>query len=189
VTVPRSPQPAGDVPAAGGTSRGDLQSVLVEEATKKSALLWLTIGAAPARAAWHVWVDGAAYVVSGGGEQPLPGIDTAEQALVTVRSKDKGVRLVSWVAHVQQVEPGTEAWEAAARELQSKRLNAPDGEAAPQRWARESRITRLQPTGEVLERPGAMPTQSGAAPPRPTPATTRGPLPFVIGKGTRRKRR
>jgi hypothetical protein len=176
------------VPRSQEQGRDDLQSAVVAEATKKSTMLWVTIGSAPPRAVWHVWADGAAYVVTGGAEQPLPGIDGAEQVLVTVRSKDKGARLVTWVARAQHLEPGTDAWDAAAGELHPKRLNAPDGEAQPQRWARESRITRLEPTGEVLERPGAMPTRSGAAPPRPTRATTRGPLPFVIGKGTRRKR-
>jgi len=177
VIAPQSPEPEGDLPAA-----------VVAEASKKSGLLWLTIGSGPPRAVWHAWAEGAAYVVSGGIEQPLPGIEDAEQVLVTVRSKDKGARLVTWVAHAQRVEPGTQQWETAVRELHPKRLNAPDGDRQPERWARESRITRLEPTGEVRERPGAMPTSSGAAAPRPTRATTRGALPFVIGRATKRPR-
>jgi hypothetical protein len=171
--------------------RDDFEMALVEEATKKSGLVWVAIGgpSALARAVWHVWQDGAAYLVVGGAEQQLPGIEAATEATVTVPSKDKGARLVAWVARPSVVDPGSELWAAVVPTLHAKRLNAPDGEAQPARWARESRIIRLEPTGEVLERPGAMPTRSEAAPPRPTRATTRGPLPFVIGRATGRKRR
>ena len=38
---------------------------LVEEATKKSGLIWVK-GALPgARALWHVWHDGAVYATTG----------------------------------------------------------------------------------------------------------------------------
>jgi hypothetical protein len=170
--------------------RDEFEMALVAEATKKSGLVWLRIGeSAYAHAAWHVWLDDAAYVVCGGAEQPLAGLDTAERVLVTVRSKDKGGRLVTWVARPYVVEAGSPRWAVAAPALHGKRLNAPDGEEQPARWASESRIVRLEPTGEVLERPGVMPTSSQAAPPRPTRATTRGPLPFVIGRATGRRRR
>jgi len=170
--------------------RDAFETALVEEATKKSGLIWVWIGeSAYAHAAWHVWLDGAAYVVTGGAEQPLPGLETATRVVVTVPSKDKGGRLVTWVARPHVLEPGSEQWAAAAPALHAKRLNARDGEEQPARWARESLIVRLEPTGEVLERPGSMPTRSQAAPPPPTRATTRGPLPFVIGRATGRKRR
>jgi hypothetical protein len=170
--------------------RDDFEMALVEEATKKSGLIWVRVNeTGDARPAWHVWLDGAAYVVCGGAEQSLPDLETAAQAVVTVPSKDKGGRLVTWVARPYVIEPGSERWAAAAPALQAKRLNARDGEQQPARWARESRIVRLEPTGEVLERPGTMPSGSQAAPPRPTRATTRGPLPFVIGRATGRKRR
>jgi hypothetical protein len=170
--------------------RDEFEMALVAEATKKAGLVWLQIGSSPyARAAWHVWLDGAAYVVYGGAEQPLPGLESADRVVVTVPSKDKGGRLVTWVARPHLVEPGSAQWDTAAPALHAKRLNAPDGEQQPARWARESRIVRLEPTGEVLERPGAMPTRSQAAPPRPSRATTLGPLPFVIGRATGRRRR
>jgi hypothetical protein len=172
--------------------RDDFEMALVEEAAKKSGVIWVRpLDAAPssAQAAWHAWLDGAAYVVTGGAEQRLPAIDTATEVVVTVPSKDKGGRLVTWVARPSLVEPGSAQWDAAVPVLHAKRLNAPDGEAQPARWARESRVIRLEPTGEVLERPGAMPTRSQAAPPRPTRAITRGRLPFVIGRATGRRRR
>jgi len=172
--------------------RDEYEMALVEEATKKSGVIWVRPASAPpssARAAWHVWVEGAAYVVTGGHEQRIPGIDSATEVVVTVPSKDKGGRLVTWMARPSLVEPGSAQWAVAVPALHANRLNAPDGEEQPARWARESQVIRLEPTGEVLERPGAMPTRSQAAPPRPTRATTRGPLPFVIGRATGRKRR
>jgi hypothetical protein len=172
--------------------RDEFEMALVGEATKKSGVIWvrpLEQAPAAATAAWHVWLDGAAYVVTGGIEQRLPGIDTASAVAVSVPSKDKGGRLVTWVARPSLVEPGSAQWDAVVPALHAKRLNAPDGEQQPARWARESRVIRLEPTGEVLERPGAMTTRSQAAPPRPTRATTRGPLPFVIGRATGRRRR
>jgi len=106
---------------------------------------------------------------------------------VTVRSKANGSRLVTWVATAQDVAPGTPAWEAAVPELHAKRLNPPDGEQQPARWARESHVTRLVPTGELLESPAHISTRSHAATPPGSPATTRGPLPFVVGRRARRR--
>ncbi|MEV6201619.1 hypothetical protein AB0M64_16835 [Streptomyces sp. NPDC051771] len=159
---------------------------LVEEATKKSGLVWVR-GTGPARALWHVWHDGAAHVVGDGpGEQPLPGLADGATAEVTVRSKDKGGRIVSWTAAVRQLTPGTEEWDAAVAELKGKRLNAPDGEAMPGRWARECRVLRLDPRGATT----ALPDGSLAAVPLPSPATTRRPVPAALPKLLfRRKKR
>lgn len=166
-----------------------LARALVEEACRKSAMLWLRPAADDrAVAAWHVWHDGSAYVVSGGREQSIPALPDGARVVVTVRSKDKGSRLVSWAAVATRVLPDSEQWQAAVPELHAKRLNAPDGEAQPKRWARESVVTCLTPTGELLESPGRMPTRSHAAAPPGSPATTRGPLPFVLGRRARRRR-
>ncbi|MFG2572465.1 hypothetical protein [Streptomyces sp. NPDC048481] len=162
---------------------------LVEEATKKSGLVWVRGGReTAARALWHVWHDGAACLVGDGpGEQPLPGLVEGGSAEVTVRSKDKGGRLVTWTATVTGLAPGSEAWEAAVAELKGKRLNAPDGEAMTGRWARECRVLRLEPTGAT----SPLPEDSLAARPVPTPATTREPvpagLPKLLLRGRRRK--
>ncbi|GGY64168.1 hypothetical protein [Streptomyces omiyaensis] len=151
---------------------------LVEEATKKSGLVWVR-GSGPARALWHVWHDGAVHVVGDGpGEQPLSGLDDGATAEVTVRSKDKGGRIVSWTASVRGLAPGTEEWDAAVAELKGKRLNAPDGEAMPARWARECRVLRLDPRTATTE----LPDGSLAAVPLPSPATTRRPVPAALPK-------
>ncbi|MFD5429448.1 hypothetical protein [Streptomyces sp. NPDC127084] len=149
---------------------------LVEEATKKSGLIWVR-GTGPARALWHVWHEGAAHVVGDGpDEQPLPGLTAGSTAEVTVRSKDKGGRLVVWTAVVSELAPGSEVWDAAVRELKGKRLNAPDGEAMTERWARECRVLRLEPCRASTEHPDG----SLAAPPLPTSATTRRPIPAAL---------
>ncbi|MBT2398163.1 hypothetical protein [Streptomyces sp. ISL-100] len=150
-----------------------LDQALVEEATKKSGLIWVR-GTGPARSLWHVWHDGAAYVVGDGpGEQPFPGLADGGSAEVTVRSKDKGGRLVTWTATVTEHPAGTDAWDAAVAELKGKRLNAPDAEQMTERWARECRVLRLEPQSVTTD----LPDGSLAAAPLPTSATTRLPVP------------
>ncbi|MEU8760373.1 hypothetical protein [Streptomyces sp. NPDC048659] len=156
-----------------------LGSALVEEATKKSGLIWVRGDAPAARALWHVWLDGAALVVGDGpGEQPLPGLADGGTAEVTVRSKDKGGRIVAWTAAVRELAPRGEEWETAVAELKGKRLNARDGEAMPERWARECRVVRLEPRSSTTDLPdGAL-----AAVPLPSPALTRRPVPAALPK-------
>jgi hypothetical protein len=70
---------------------------------------------------------------------------------VLVRSHERrSGLLVTWTAEVSPVEPGTPAWDDAVPVLHAARLNAPDGEQQPQRWARESTVLRLRPTGEQV---------------------------------------
>jgi hypothetical protein len=176
-------------------SQALLDQALVEEAVKKSGLVWVAAGAgaeaAAPQALWHAWVDGAVCVVGDGdGEQPLPGLTDGGTATVTVRSKDKGGRLVAFPAKVVELEPRGEAWSAAVDELKGKRLNAPDAETMADRWARECRVLRLEPAGELTQHPGAMPDGGGAAAPVPTSATTRQAIPAGLPKLLfRRKRR
>ncbi|KOG42756.1 hypothetical protein [Streptomyces resistomycificus] len=163
-----------------------LDQALVEEATKKSGLIWVAGPGGPARALWHVWHEGAACLVGDGpGEQPLPGLADGSTAEVTVRSKDKGGRLVSWTARVVQLAPGSPAWEAAVAELKGKRLNAPDGEAMTGRWARECRVLRLEPTGTT----SPLPATDLAEAPLPTSATTREPMPAGLPRLLLKKRK
>ncbi|MFF4057259.1 hypothetical protein ACFYZ8_12390 [Streptomyces sp. NPDC001668] len=163
-----------------------LDRALVEEATKKSGLIWVKGSEGPARALWHVWHEGAACLVGDGpGEQPLPGLTDGGAAEVTVRSKDKGGRLVSWAARVVELAPGSEAWDAAVAELKGKRLNAPDGEAMTDRWSRECRVLRLEPTGSTAP----LPDGDLAEPPLPTPATTREPIPAGLPRLLMKRRK
>ncbi|MEJ8637239.1 hypothetical protein [Streptomyces sp. MS2.AVA.5] len=171
-------------------STGDValpDQALVEEATKKSGLVWVR-GGGPARALWHVWHEGALHLVGDGpGEQPLPQLVDGGTAEVTVRSKDKGGRLVVWTAAVSELEPHAPAWEAAVAELKGKRLNAPDAEVMTERWARECRVLRLEPRAATTD----LGSTSLAEPPLPTPATTRRPAPAGLPRllvGRKKKR-
>jgi hypothetical protein len=161
----------------------EFETALVEEAAKKSGLLWLELPGLPQpRAAWHIWQDGAAYVLTGGeGEQPLPGLPEAERVTVIMASKDKGGRLVSWEAAVTEVKPDTEEWDAVVPVLAKERLNGDQEQA--ERWAHDSYVMRLAPTGEVSRE---HPADYAAVRPVPTPATTAGKGPFMIGAKRRK---
>lgn len=163
-----------------------VRAALVAEATKKTGLIWVTVGDRRPHPVWHVWHEGAAYVITGAAEQPLPGIAGEGRVTVTVSSKETGGRVVSWLADVALPAADTEEWQRVVPELHAKRLNAADGEDQPRRWARESMLVRLEPTGRITEAPGAMPDTAHAAPPPPTPAVTSPPLPYVLGRRRRR---
>jgi hypothetical protein len=91
---------------------------------------------------------------------------------------------------VRELPPGGESWQETVAELRGKRLNAPDFPTVTERWARECRVLRLEPTGPPEEQPGAMPDGPQSAPPLPTPATTRrripAGLPRLLLRGRRR---
>ncbi len=91
-----------------------------------------------AQAVWHAWQDGAAYVLTGGLEQPVPaGLDGGEpDAYVTVRSKDKGAGSSCSRHAVGRVEPGSEEWAAVMPALLAQAAQpARRGAAAGERWA------------------------------------------------------
>jgi hypothetical protein len=117
------------------------------------------------------------------------GLTDGATATVSVRSKDKGGRLVVWQARVVELVPRGERWEAAVAELGGKRLNAPDARTIGDRWARESRVLRLEPTGEGVRTAEAMGNGPHAAAPLPTAATTRGRSPRALPRLLARRRR
>lgn len=195
------PEPPDADPSPSATAQDTVQDTadraLLEESAKKSGLLWVRgagAAAAPSRALWHIWHDGAVCLVGDGPlEQPLDGLGLTDggTATVTARSKDKGGRLIAWPARVVELTPGSEPWQATVDELKGKRLNAPDADTVTDRWARECRVLRLEPAGEPSEKPGTMPDASHAAVPRSTPATTRQPapaaLPGLLARSLRRR--
>ncbi|MEY9857345.1 hypothetical protein ABH935_002953 [Catenulispora sp. GAS73] len=172
----------------------DFDAALIEEAAKKSGLVWLspaglsakgdTARASGPQAVWHVWHDGAVTVVAGGTEQPLPLYAVPGRVVeVAMRSKDQGGRLISFLSQVELVVPGTPEWGAAAEALHAERLNLAEGDKYQQRWAAESAILRMRPLGGAV----APDSGSGATRPLPTPATTLGRMPKMIGGVPREK--
>jgi len=156
-------------------------TALVEEAIKKAAIAWVAVGDEPARGLWCMPLDGALIVVSGPGEQSAPGL--AEAARVSVRLRgDTGGAIVIWVAAVERLTAGGEEWTTVAPQLAAKRLNASGtAEDLVARWAETGcAVVRLTPVEEPpLVRPD-LPTDSGAAVPRETPARNRTRRPFRL---------
>ena len=135
---------------------------LIAEATKRAGLIWITTGERDRpRPAWHIWRSGpglpppgAAYVVTGPGEQPLPGLAEPGRVTVTVAGSPAagppGARgsVVTWAATVSKVEPGSAEWDEVIGELVAGRLNAvlAGTQTSPaQRWARSGAVFRLAP--------------------------------------------
>lgn len=169
-------------------------TALIAELAKKTGVCWLRYdepdaptGAPSRRAAWHVWHDDALHLVAGGDEQPLPGLDEVDRVEVTMRSKENGGRLVTWVGSVTVLRPGDERWEPATAALVADRLNLDDLATAADGWAAHSVVVRVDPTGEVLEQPGSLSDADHAAPPPLTGATTRRGLPRVLHRRQRRR--
>jgi len=167
-------------------------SALISEAGNKSGLLWIDVPGDRAWPAWHVWLDGTAYVVTGPGEQQLPALPA--DLAVTFRSRSTGGRLVTVPARAVVLAPGDQHWDAATTALNPPRLTSPAGDTVA-RWAAEATVYALTPYGEALEGPGSYSQESGAAPPAPTPATTRTWHPWHLKgrpkwrRGTRRSSR
>ncbi len=160
---------------------------LVDEAMKKAAIAWLTIPAdAPqptGRPVWCLWIDDALCLVSGPGEQPVPGLAESEAVLVSVRG-DHGGRILTWPASVTRVSPESPQWPGIAGQLAAKRLNAVGTtDETVTRWAAtDCLVAQLTPTGEPTEAGPTLTDASGAAPPRPTPAARRTAKPFRLHK-------
>jgi hypothetical protein len=175
----------------------EVTTALIAELGKKTSVCWLRYAepgyvgrvnpAATEHAAWHVWHQDALLLIAGGTEQPLPSISEAASVEVTMRSKENGGRLVTWVGVPSRVLPASPEWEAAAAALASARISIPSLSETPKVWATESVVTRIVPTGEVLEAPGSLSSSSHAAAPRATEAITRGALPRILHRRVKRR--
>jgi hypothetical protein len=156
---PTQPEPAQAQPEPGRTQPEPGRLALIAEATKRAGLIWITVPAAAVpggtgdaaldrpRPVWHVWRD-AAYVLTGPGEQDVPGLGDAPLVTVSVASKDTGGLLVRWAARVSRVEPGSAEWSGIIGALLAARLNEPEspGASSPaERWAQTGNVYRLTP--------------------------------------------
>jgi hypothetical protein len=127
----------------------------VDAALSKSTILWLIVpqtdGTESTKAVWYGYDQGRIYILTGEGEQDVPGLTAgATHVKVVVRSKDVQSR-VGEVMCVTQVLPKDAAWERIAREiLLGRRLNLPDGEKAIDRWKSSCEIVQLTPVLEPL---------------------------------------
>ncbi len=113
---------------------------LVQDALKKSTIVWLSWRAQDSERSMPVWYmpDGPRlYVLSGEREQRLEGAEAMTECTVTVRAKNKNIRLAELPARVRVVPAGAE-WDELALKLAEKRLNAPGPPADTARGWRES---------------------------------------------------
>jgi len=90
-------------------------------------------------------------VVTGPGEQPLPGLAGAGRVTVIAAGGQTAGGRVEWTAAVGRVEPGSGEWDEVIGPLVAGRLNAmlAEGETSPaQRWATSGAVFRLAPAPE-----------------------------------------
>ena len=151
---------------------------LIAEATKRAGLIWIVIeGQDRACPAWHVWragtgpdSAGAAYVVTGTGEQPLPGLAGARRVTVIVAGAQTSGGRVAWTAAVTRVGPGSGEWDEVIGQLVAGRLNAvlAEGETSPaQRWAASGAVFRLAPVDPPAPVDKRAPNSRTELPPAP----------------------
>ena len=97
----------------------------IAEVARKAGVLWVELPGRAPLPVWQVWRDGASYLLTGPGEQPLPGLAEAGAATVIARSPDTGGRAATWPVTVR-VLAGAERAEVLPA-LATARLNgSPD---------------------------------------------------------------
>ena len=168
----------------------EMARALVEEACRKSALVWLAADRDRSQPGGVARLGRRRRARRGGRHRAAAAGPRGRQPRWTspraARTPGAG-----WSRSAPRSPPwrrATTPGTTVVPELHAKRLNPPDGEAQPARWARESRVVRIEPTGRAASRrPGTCRTGSHAAEPPGSPATTRGPLPFVVGRRARRR--
>ena len=126
------------------------RAALVAELGRRTGVCWVRVGRVT-QAVWHVWVDDALAVVSGGDEQPFPEVEDGGRVEVLMRSKDTGGRLVRGSVARPSYARTDEQWGATTAALVAARLNLPDPASAADTWARTSVVRRIVPTGEYVD--------------------------------------
>ena len=118
----------------------------VQEALKKSTILWMRWETGSEKHTMPVWFvndKGRIYVLSGERQQTIPGAAELRECDVIVRWKGKNARIAEIPAAVKVIEPGPE-WDQAAEKIAEKRLNIPGlPEETARRWREECVILEL----------------------------------------------
>lgn len=123
-----------------------MPTVGVEEALRRCRVVWVAVDQRPPRAVWQVWHDGAVHVVTGPGEQELPGFDGATSVSVAVPgSTALAGRAATLRCRVERLQPGSAGWEAVVPLLAARRLNGADPGELPARWSAGAAVLRLVP--------------------------------------------
>jgi hypothetical protein len=94
---------------------------------------------------WYGYEDGLVYVLTGGGEQHVPGLTERTSVRLLARSKDKRSLVADAECTVTML-PKDDDWERIARDvLIGRRLNLRDGDGAVARWRKDCEISLLTP--------------------------------------------
>ncbi|HEY7175432.1 MAG TPA: hypothetical protein VH442_10990 [Micromonosporaceae bacterium] len=126
--------------------RDTADRALIAEALRKAAVVWLWVGQRPGYPVWCEPVGDALFVVTGPGEQPAPGLTRASTVHVGARG-DHGGLVATWTATVTRIRPNSDRWQAHARALAGKRLNATGSiDDVLARWAHECAVLALDLT-------------------------------------------
>ncbi|NUT38065.1 MAG: hypothetical protein HOV79_33880 [Hamadaea sp.] len=163
---------------------------LVDEAAKKAAVAWVGFGSGPAYCVWCLPLEGKLYLVTGPGEQTVPGLAEAvargADATVSLRG-DHGGRIVTFTAAIAEIRPNGTEWETVAPQLASKRLNASGtAESVVARWAAECLVVALIPDPDGVTSGADLPQDSEATAPRPTPVVRETRKPFRLHRVRKR---
>jgi hypothetical protein len=129
---------------------GTSASPAVQEALKKSTIIWLRWGrrGAPGEQTMPVWFVydqkvGKIYVLSGERQQTIPDAARLRETDVIFRWKGKNARVAELPASVRVLPQGPE-WDQVAEKIAEKRLNIPGlPEETARRWRDECDILEL----------------------------------------------
>jgi hypothetical protein len=164
---------------------------VVDEAFRKAAVAWVGFGDGPAYCVWCLPVEGKLYLVTGPGEQEIPGIAEAvlrgSDAVVTLRG-DHGGNIVTYSAAMAEIPPNSTEWERVAPQLAAKRLNASGPtEDLVDRWGAQCLLIGLIPDPQAVAAGTDLPDDSQAAPPRPATVVRETRKPFRLHRVRGRK--
>lgn len=164
-----------------------MSSGVLDEAIRKAAIAWISVGDGPAYALWCMPVETSLVVVSGPGEQFAPGLAEALRATVRLRG-DHGGLIVRAETTVTRLVPGSEEWNQIAPQLAGKRLNAAGtADDLVARWVADAcAVVRLTPEASTAVGSADLPAGPEAAPPRETPARVETRRPFRLHRVPKR---
>lgn len=128
-------------------SSGEEMDKAVQEALKKSTIIWLkwkdTEGAERTMPVWFLLLNNKIYVISGERQQTIPGAREIRSADVIIRWKGKNAAIADLPVDVRVLPLGPE-WDEIAEKIAEKRLNIPGApEDTARRWRDECDILEL----------------------------------------------
>jgi hypothetical protein len=131
-------------------------TAVLGEALKKSTVVWVQVpGPAgtgdKAVPAWFGTLEGRIYVLTGGSEQHIRGLEDTNRVLLTARSKDLQSLLTTVEASARVVPASDPLFNRLVAVLLPRRLNLRDGDAAGDRWRKECTLVELTPSAIPAE--------------------------------------